>query len=361
MRDSYKLFIVVFLSALSALSLTSAGLVYWQDPIGYFRPNPEGYSRANSLYLNATIPLQHEYDSLLIGSSMIQNYRLSELKSSLGGEFLALTTSPASPLHQAWLVERVLKKRKIKKIVWALDIFPSIVEHGRSQNPYGELPAFLYGDLWHKWEVISGYLLSHDFLQHSYELARGEKRRPLDELYDWSYKHQFNCERVVAYLEHVELHDMPNLKKINTQVQLEGAEKWRDVFDPLFSLAKRYPDIQFLFFFPPYSVAEIYYRNIHLPSFSQMQLTLKQQIYNLQTNLAHVRVWDFQDDQTFVGALNEYKDSHHHSRAWDHRVIKSLADESQSLPKETKALQDRFDRYSTFHTGMTLKPKCTTN
>jgi len=118
---SFKKWTVSAIAALLALVLLLMGLMYALDPFFQFRVRDNSYM-LNPRYVNPGLIKNHDYDSILIGSSMAQNFDMDIFRQELGGKPLKIAIGGLTALETAEYMELAHSVGKAERYYVCLDL-----------------------------------------------------------------------------------------------------------------------------------------------------------------------------------------------------------------------------------------------
>ena len=261
-----------------------------------------------------------DYDSVIIGTSMTENFTKKQVDKTLGINVLKLSISGASAFENKTVLETAIHTGKVKNVFYGLDIFtfrggPNRLEYSRES-----MPLYLYDDtVWNDYK----YLLSLTTLKELIDIVasngfhyKPEKLDP-DTASFWDDDLVFSKEAVLkkwregdflAACEHNECALSLMTASFNAN---------------LLPIVKAHPEIHFDIFYPPYSVlAWEYYEDHHVLN---DLLAFKEYISKAVNGLPNVTVYDFQTDASIITNLDNYKDVFHYSPAINNYIIEAIA------------------------------------
>ncbi|MGP1506490.1 MAG: hypothetical protein ACTTIM_03445 [Campylobacter sp.] len=99
------------------------GVLFYYDPLKIWHIN-EKYSKylQNNMRQQATgIINNYEFDSIILGTSMLENTSAKEAGEKLGGKFMNISLSGSNFYERSFVLEYALRKKEIKKIIYSLD------------------------------------------------------------------------------------------------------------------------------------------------------------------------------------------------------------------------------------------------
>lgn len=132
-----KILVITFITSSFLLAFIFFGVLFVYDPLKIFH-KPwvyKEYLQTNMRQQAAGIINNWEYDSLIIGTSMLENTSSKEASSKLGGKFINISLSGSSYFERAIVLNYALKKKDIKKVLFSLDS-GGLVGLGKGREDY---------------------------------------------------------------------------------------------------------------------------------------------------------------------------------------------------------------------------------
>lgn len=112
------LLLSIFVVATGALCAVAYGL----DPQNVYRWNTEGTRYFNSTYSTAPAIRTYDYDYVIIGSSMVQNFDAQQISDDLGCKPLKLAIGAMEPREMMWLYSCAQEQDKADKYIINIDL-----------------------------------------------------------------------------------------------------------------------------------------------------------------------------------------------------------------------------------------------
>lgn len=263
-------------------------------------------------YLNSGLIKTYDYDSVIIGSSMVQNFILDEVKTLQGFvKPIKLSTHGGTIIEEMTTLNHAINIGKVKSVLFGLDIPFAFVTYDR------DFPFYLYDE---NYLNDFFYLSNIDTLKRSIIypivsnlLPANNIKLDYNRMYEWqsSNKEGDFDEAKVRALFTQEL-DKPNDLPIifpnnSTEYALELFNK------EILTTIEHNKDIQFIFFIPPYS--KLFYQLLEQNGVFKLFFELKQDIIKKLQKYPNVRFYDFHEADEITHNLNNYKDyTHFHQR-----------------------------------------------
>ena len=333
-------FAIFLLSALFSIIWIVDSLRLYHKP--YFCKN-EVFK--NIRFSAAGIIKNYEFDSVILGTSMLENTSSKEASYFLNSKFMNLST-PASDFYERFLIlNHTFKYKRLKKIIYSLDT-DKMINISMGSSNYLEQFKFLYDD--NKFNDIRAYLNDRMIKKTFKQLVGRCKSNDID--------------RPAATLndpdENIGFGGFENWDKITIKNQMEGFLKINDknkqtkfdndkflkqkeyINEYLLNFVKNNQNTEFIFVVPPYSrlkdALEIKYRYDNFLFIKEVlrYLVEQSQIYK---NLK-IYAWG---DTDYPDNIANYKDLTHYSHEFNSQMLEYLRDGIGLLTPQN------FDEYYT--------------
>ncbi|MBL0942279.1 MAG: hypothetical protein IBJ00_06115 [Alphaproteobacteria bacterium] len=283
------------------------------DPIQYYRRSDDRELFWQDRWQVASFIRNFEYDQIIVGTSMTQNFSLKFIQKLFHTFPIKLSIAGSTILEQTKVIQTAIQTGKVKSIIWGFDQGYLNYEEGKWPN---EFPLDLYqqgvrGAMYYLWN----WDITHRSLK--YLLPKRLKRLSTHlEVYNvWHDQYVFSKSIVLnQYLQsqkRIQLKSSPrDIADLNSQFHL----KCRNFNNDVVEVIRRHPHVKFLIFLPPYSLAnyKLVYENT--PESYNEYLKMRQYIFEKLCSLANVEIYDFETDIQVIAELNNYKDLTHYSK-----------------------------------------------
>lgn len=294
-------------------------------------------------YSNAGIAKSYEYDSVIIGSSMTENFRPSQLDELFGGRFVKLPINGGSPFNHRQMMELAFGTHDVQRIFYGLDIESLTYFY---KTPKCEMPEYLYDDDFFN---DTAYWFNHSVLLKYIPACLktlGQSDPSLrDTMYTWGHLYTYGKEAALRGMEITgELTDQ-GLPDPDPQLSQQSR---LNVEHNLIPFIEDHPETEFIFFFPPYSLAQ--WLGFYQIGDMQYHLGQKEAVIRILLQYENVRVYDFQAEVDWITDLNNYIDAWHYG-PWinDEIAVRAAADQNRitslSQVEENNALIRRYTEY----------------
>lgn len=312
-----KLFFQTFCAIIFILLIVAA-FVWRVDPYQHYRAD-DVYIGNQRLEIPG-IARHHDYDAVVLGSSMCMNHYPQQIDSLFGWHTRNFTIMGANSLDYAIALPLIFAQHKARHVIWGIDVF-SFTKEEQLTEPY------LYDE--NRWNDIA-YLLNYTSLKNG--ISKLLHPLPMDNLYH--FNSPVNKEALMkAY--------------VKGQKEYFSGEKYDyDTMCKLFDNSVNYPP-QYLgvneicIYFPPYSIGEFLLLDDY--GFFDTYISFKKYVISQFLKLKNVRIYDFQVAD-WVTNLDEYMDLRHHSHQYNRRIIECIKNDEYRLPANYSDQIDEFVR-----------------
>lgn len=239
-----KRFFIGALTASALLLAAAAGVVAYADPlltVGVLEPG-ETALFVNERYEMAGLIRRQRYSNLVMGTSLAANFRASWFTEWLGADTLKVSFPDGRLSEFDIALDLAFRTHSpIDRVYFGLD--PNILAR---DDQSVELPEYLYNDS--PLDDFQFYLNGESLVLAVKSLALGDEgKRTLDEAYVWDSTHDFSRASALESYLRPETVSAP----LPAGAYLPAAKANVDV---ICGWAERYPDTEFIVWFPPYSI-----------------------------------------------------------------------------------------------------------
>lgn len=323
MKNSFlkKFFITVVI-----LLVLTVSFVYVTDPFFHYHYPYAGLKPVvkNELNQNPGIAEHFDYDSIIIGSSMTQNFTASDFDKAFpdGGKTVKLTYSAIRTGNMNYMLDKAFKTHNVKNVYMGFDLDPFISEFGTYYFP---IPEYLYDDNYLN-DVY--YIFNKEVLLESMKMLLlniTDKVPPMDDCYKWDAEYSkdiamssvkwdmLNYEETVFHQEYLDN------AKLNFEANIEPH-------------IKNHPETDFYIFFPPYSIL---WWNMKL-SYGTLDSFFAVEEYLISELIKYdnVKLFGLQNITEVITDLDNYKDYNHYSPEINDRITDILAENEYVLTED---------------------------
>ncbi|EGH4468707.1 hypothetical protein [Campylobacter lari] len=356
MFKSYKKFVIYSLLIPLPFMLFLGSLLYVYDPLQlYHEPWFRKKTYYNDVIISARGIIDHSnFDSLIIGSSMLQNTSSAEASSKLGGQFINLSIGGSTFNQRKIILDYALKKRDIKHLIISLDEFAIMNIKNHDTRNFD----FLYDDNYYN---DLKFYLNKKFISCALKFSSSKKcvgsDTELENLPKW-IKSPIAQKQFGGIKNWIKNMEEGVRKDIVSIVDLyEGRYKHRvsyDNFDDLkqhvqlylISYIEKYPNIKFSLILPTYS--RIYHRMIQAENqyYNKWSKLIKHIVLQIRP-YENAKIYGF-DDLDYADDIANYKDLNHYNIDMNSIQLNAIKNQThivnyQNIDKYLKTIEDKIE------------------
>lgn len=333
--QAYKRWACGLLAGLLVLLSASAAVVYAVDPCLYYRmPEQRQPVFFEERHQAAGLAKNVEADTVLLGTSMAANYRISQIEEAFGGSGLRITLPDGYFSEFDQVMDVLFRYQSPERVIFALDLNILI----RSEEGITDaLPEYLYNES--KLDDVK-YLLNKDTLYYSvYSLAADAagQGEALDEAFTWDANYWWNHMTAMANYTRPEqaAQTVPaDAYLANVEANLAVIRSW----------AEEHPETEFHLFFTPYSI--LFWDKAARQGQTDALLTALDAACQSLLEIENAKLYGYLFDTEIVDDLDRYCDHIHHSGEVCRMVLEKMAAGEMLLTEEN--LQETLANWQDF-------------
>jgi hypothetical protein len=317
----YKTWSLTVLALTLACMAALMALNFTIDPLQFYRKAdyPPHFS-TQQRYQNPGLAKNYEYDTIIIGTSMTENFLPSYVNKQLGVKAMKLSMSGATAKEQYMIAKLAIETGKVKNVIWGVDYFALRGDPNRVRDEFGPFPFHFYdNNPLNDWRYLVNMDTTLDSLRIIAEQLGLREHQPvsLDRLNTWT-GYTYGKQVVLAEWNKV-MNGQPF-----TPSEYEFANIKTNLDDNLIALIRQHPEIRFYLYYPPYSILQHRFFYEKSKALFDNELDTKQYLFEQIGSLANVKIFDFQHEAKITFNLNNYKDLAHHSRTINEYIIDAI-------------------------------------
>ena len=323
-----KTWALLCLTGIVGAFLLLSALVIWIDPFQVYRLAARympPIDNTTQVYANAGIVRNYDYDSAVVGTSVTENFRPSQMDELLGGRFIKLCTSAGTAYNHALLLNLAFDTHDIKRIVYGLDVYSLIAELDETGS---EVPFYLYdSNLFNDAQYWLNRSVLGSFLPRCLR-AWGQQQDDSirDSMYSWKGPDAYG----LAALYNAQFSPVKPMRPVEEDMEKAAANLNTHVIP----LITAHPETQFDFFFPPYSAAE--WSSMQAKGTLEGMLALRGLCCDMLSCYDNVRIHDFAAREDWVLDLDNYKDTLHYGYWINDAIVEDIAAQSCIVTERTQ-------------------------
>ncbi|MCF0146224.1 MAG: hypothetical protein HUJ73_06515 [Eubacterium sp.] len=305
------------------------------DPYFHFH-NPDTetyfYSLDNERSQNDGITKHFDYDAIITGTSMTENFKTSEMDEIFECHSIKVPYSGGSYKEINDNLEiAVSNNPDLKTVVRCLDMTFFFYDKDWMREDLGEFPDYLYDS-----NPLNDvrYIWNRDVIwKRAYAMtaANDEKNfKPgitsFDDYARWQDKVTFGVNTVCP--DGVDQIEKAQDRHITEE---EKSTIYKNIEQNVTQIAKDNPDITFYYFFPPYSI--VWWRGLAANGNICKQIEAEEYIIELITECDNIKLFSFNNRQDITTDLNHYKDNIHYGEWINSLILRWMKDGKYQITK----------------------------
>jgi hypothetical protein len=314
-----KKWFIKCLAILIAVVFGAFLLVWIFDPYFHFHKpfSFVSYRLYNERYTNDGISRHFDYDTIITGTSMSQNFKTSEADELFDAIAVKESFSGAAYKELSENLDRALSRHDVKNVIWTMD-FNSLIRD-KDYSAYNDYPTYLYDD--NPWNDVS-YVFNKDIWYHGVLTnilwtLTGHESTSFDDYSSWDKETGYEY-IMDSYDRWEEKADMePGLDDESKEMVSENIRQ------NFVDLVSKYPDTTFYIFYTPYSI--VWWDFMNQEGMMMWQFDAELISTELLLQCPNVKLYNFNDKYDIITNLDNYRDKEHYSSEINSKILEWIA------------------------------------
>ena len=284
-------------------------------------------------YSNAGVAKSYAYDSVVIGSSMTENFTVSQMDRLLGGSFVKLPINGGTPYNHKQMMDMAFGAQEIQRVFYGVDIEALTWFY---KTPKCEMPEYLYDD--NLFNDTAYWFNSSVLLKYIPACLRtlGQTAPDLrDSMYNWGDMYEYGKE---AALRDIHFTGEKTEQQNMTEDVVFSQQSRLNVEHNILPYIESHPDTEFIFFFPPYSLAHWY--SFYQKGDFEYHLLQKEALVEALLPYENVKIYDFHAELDWILNLDHYIDSSHYGPWINDAIVEAVARDEYRIHSVSKAQEN---------------------
>ena len=343
---SFKKGGITFLALLLAALLFLGGITAVIDPFFHYRAPLVGlqYEIFYQRYQNDGIVKHFDYDALITGNSLTENFKASQFDRLFGVRSVKVPFSGATPKQLDENLRAAFKANpSIKAVVMNLDYGSFVQDKDTLGYDKDDYPDFLYNA--RLFDDVK-YLFNKNIFIYSLNVLKytlsGQKTTSFDDYSAWPKDTPYGEDVVRAYYERPWKNEAVYHLDEERYALLYG-----NIAQNVLETVNAHPETRFYFFFPPYSI--FFWDKMNQLGELEMQLEAERAVIELLLDCDNVHLFSFMDDYELVTDLSNYKDHIHYSPEINDWMFECMTKGKHLLTRDN--YETYLEKNTAFYTG----------
>lgn len=331
---SAKKWLALFGVLFSLLLGGLAGLVIYIDPFFHYHAPLKNwyYMINNERFQNDGIIRNFDYDTVVTGTSMTENFKISEVNRMWNCKAVKTTFSGASYKELNDNLEKAYSTgHKLKYVIRGIDLSHMTLPADCMRTDLGVFPDYLYNDYYYddvqyllNKDVLCGYI--GRMVDHKFRGGKGGMTS-FDVYANWNKRFKFGKEYIFGSRKE---YKKPKFQKPFTE---EDRRLVRETVNQnIIKLAQAHPETTFYYFISPYSMASwgVEWERGSL----NKQLEIEAEAIKLMLECDNIKLFSFALNKGIVADLNNYKDYNHYGEHINSQILVCMRNNRWRLTKK---------------------------
>lgn len=282
------------------------------------------------------------YDSVLVGSSVAENCDTDYLDERFDVTALKIIRAGGSTADLLYYLNMARENHTLKKVFWCLDISALEADTSPTLKKGGDAPWHLHTET-----VLDDvpYLCNKEILLKTVPknlVSAGKKINTGGNAYSWARGKTFSAQGAMAFYQKPAEADV--LESLDFQ---EDKDRIDANIGMLIEEAREHPETEFVFFFPPYSMA--WWDCARVNGFSEKNFYILERAMGALLQCPNVKVYFFMDLEEILD-LDNYMDLIHYDPKLNQKMLELMASDrgrvtpenAEKILKNMRELQERI-------------------
>lgn len=335
-------FCVVFATIAASILIAIAIIMVIIDPLFHYHAplSSISYRFYTERYMNDGLARNLEYDAIITGTSMNQNFNPSEWDTMNGSKTIKLTYSGGNYKEIADGLRRALDRNSsVTTVIWGID-YNGLIRDA-DYTKYEGLPEYLFDD--NVFNDVS-YLFNKEIMIHAtivdvMNTLQGIDGTTMDEYAKWDFG---DCDTLAQ--------DMlgPYVAPKSEQPALSDFERDQvanNIDVNFVSLSNDYPQVRFIFFYTPYSI--LYWEDLLGEGEFNKQHDATIIATQKMLDTPNIELYDFFECDDVTCDLKNYMDHGHYLASTNTWILQQIQASEHRLTKDNYI--DKIDRYYSYY------------
>lgn len=337
---------IIILGIIVMLLAGAGSVTVIVDPFFHYHAPMEwqSYSLYNQRYQNDGITRHFEYDAMITGTSMTENFKTSQCNELFEVNSIKVPYSGASYEELNEAISRAIDYNSdLKMVVMGIDTSRLFVD--KDYMRYEDYPEYLYDN--NVFNDVNYFFNKEILLGDTFDALRaslnGKESTTFDAYSNWDADAVYGAEAVLSIYERPEKSEEPMVLTEEDKNTLQ--ETFRQ---NLVSTIEANPEIDFYLFFPPYSI--LYWDSMNQENGMERYIEGQKLAIEMLVPYDNVHLFSFYEEYEMICDLDNYKDWLHYSQKVSDQIMQWMCGGNYQITEENymehiEALREFYGAY----------------
>lgn len=330
-KNRYKIWVIGTLLLVVLSLIAVASVTVYIDPFFHYHAPLKKYEYLinDERYQNDGITRNFDYDAIITGTSMTENFKKSEADKIFSTDFIKVPFSGGSYKEMNNNLTRAYNSgHEIKYIIRCLDYTHLIADKDAMREDI-DYPKYLYND--NPFDDTSYILNKSVLFNRTLDVVsytnNGSKTTSFDDYANWNSSYTFGAETVLSTYT---LGEKANEKAVLSKEEEDMVVG--NIRQNVTELAELHPETTFYLFFPPYSIC--YWDNLNNTNEIDKRIDAEEIAIRELLKYPNIRLYSFCDNYELVCNLDNYKDQAHYGEWVNSWMLEWMYNREHQLSKD---------------------------
>lgn len=337
MNTNFKKWALSLLALLLAVLTLLGAVTVIIDPFFHYHAPLDGlqYRIFYERYQNDGIVKHFDYDAMITGNSMCENFKTSEFDALFGTNAIKVPFSGATAKEMDTINRTAIEHNEdIRLILMDIDYQNLTMEKDTLKYGESDYPTFLYDS--NPFNDVK-YLFNKSIFKYSLEVLTytlgGNTTTSFDDYAFWdSEEIPYGADTILQLYKRMPLSDTSAEFTPELQELVRG-----NIEQNVLAVARENPQIEFYIFIPAYSI--YYWDRLDRLGELEVQLAAEREAVELLLTCDNIHLFSFNDVFELVTDANQYKDYIHYNSRVNSWILECMAAGEHLLT------QDNYEAY----------------
>lgn len=339
-----------YISIQCVVLLLIAGAMVFVDPYFHYHAPLAflDYRISEERYVNDGISRHFEFDGIITGTSMNQNFKTTEAEALFGGTFVKETFSGAAFAELSRNLENTIERNpNLSTVIWGLDY--NGLRRQYDFEAYEMYPDYLYDNnpLNDVYYVYNKDILYNGLWNTLYRTYKGEGTTSFDEYASWKsangFLHIMESYDREYYREHAGYSIYGKIEP-----QTEAQLVYENITKNLIPLIENHQEVTFYLFFSPYCI--LYWDSLAMDEAIEIQLEAERMTSELLLQYPNVRLFSFFENTDLICNLDLYRNKEHYIAEVNSEILEWMANGEYEITLDNldEHMNQMYEIYTNF-------------
>lgn len=343
---SSRKYIIILLTSIIFILIINALLVFIIDPFFHYRKTADyRYVLNNEWFQNDGILKKFDYNAIITGTSMTENFKTSEFDSLFDVNSVKVPYAGAMFKEiNNLLLTATEHNKKIKIVLRCLDLYKLNEPKDKLAYDESKYPTYLYDNnnlndikyFFNKYAIVNS-------VQSIIMKIKNENTTSFDDYSSWYKKYYFSSNSVKSS------YNRPIKSEQYQTSEIDYKNTFENINQNVINIARINPNIDFYLFYPPYSI--YYWDNINQLGVLNLQIDCIEYTTKLLLDYPNIHIYSFLTEYDIICDLNNYKDIRHYSEKINSIILRKIKNEENLITKHNfeKKINEIRDYYNNYN------------